>query len=378
MTADTPDETLPRDPRTHLICLDWGSSNLRAWSLTEDGTVLGAARSADGILPVTADLPADDQSARAHALDEALLRIAGPALEAPSVRGVLACGMVGSSLGWLDAGYLDLPRDLTFTSSDLGPSNLGPSNLGPSNLGPSNLGPSNLATTTISTGHTLWVVPGLRAPGDGQFLHPDVMRGEETQLLGMLGTPPVHNPPVHTPPVHEKPRLIVLPGTHSKWATIDHGRVVDFSTTMTGELFEWVMKHSILGRGTVPRTTLDAAAFRRGLTFAASQGRGGLTAQLFAARTLRLTGDLADHEVGDFLSGILIGDEVRAQSTRVPGAPITLAGSPALVERYRLALTEAGREVAVITDDVTLRGLQTLARLLFPAAPPSTTEGATL
>lgn len=341
MTA-FPDETLPRDPRTHLICLDWGSSNLRAWSLAEDGSVLGSARSADGILPVTAEVPADGQPARAHALDEALLRIAGPALESPSARGVLACGMVGSSIGWLDAGYLDLPRDLALAS--------------------------DLARTTISTGHHLWVVPGLRAPGDGHLLHPDVMRGEETQLLGILG---------HTP-ADTGQRLIVLPGTHSKWATLDHGRVVDFSTTMTGELFDLVMKHSILGRGTVPGTTLDAAAFRRGLAVAASHGRGGLTAQLFAARTLRLAGDLADHEVGDFLSGILIGDEVSAQSARVPEAPITLAGSPALVERYRLALTDAGRDVDVITDDVTLRGLQTIAGLLFPAGHPSTHQGAEL
>ena len=164
---------------------------------------------------------------------------------------------------------------------------------------------------------------------------PDVMRGEETQLVGAIG-------------IEETRVLAVLPGTHSKWAIVEHGRLVEFATYMTGELYAVLLAHSILGR---MAAAIGSAAELEGVAFARGVVRGsagdGLAHAIFGARTLALAGDLAPGDVGDWLSGVLIGDEIRAargwaQAHGVDAAKVRVIGDGTLVARYVRALEEVG------------------------------------
>jgi 2-dehydro-3-deoxygalactonokinase len=194
------------------------------------------------------------------------------------------------------------------------------------------------------------IVPGV-ATRDGAGI-PDVMRGEETQLLGAIAT--------DAPPL-----LAVLPGTHSKWARVEHGRIVDFTTFMTGELFAILMDHSLLGRlsGHEPRRFVGAA-FSRGVARGLDDGE--LAHDLFGARTLALRGALASDNVADWLSGLLIGREIRAARAWALHAGIEpsaarLIGSDALVERYELALGDAGMLTERGSPDAAALGLWRIA-----------------
>ncbi len=133
---------------------------------------------------------------------------------------------------------------------------------------------------------------------------PDVLRGEETQLAGAVDE-------------DEERVLAVLPGTHCKWALVERGQLVDFSTYMTGEMYNVLLGHSILGRLAQASGQDPGPAFARGVT--RGLGAGGLSHDLFGARTLALTGELAPTDVPDWLSGLLIGREV-AQRARMGAA----------------------------------------------------------
>ena len=190
---------------------------------------------------------------------------------------------------------------------------------------------------------------------------PDVMRGEETQLLGAIG-------------MSERGVLAVLPGTHSKWARVEHGRVVDFTTFLTGELYGVLIDHSMLGRlaGHEPgRFSRDA--FSRGVGRGLADGE--LAHDIFGARTLSLTGALESEHVADWLSGLLIGREVRAARAwglraGVEPTTVRIIGTDTLVDRYELALADAGIVAERGHADAAARGLwRVAARAGIVAAP---------
>jgi 2-dehydro-3-deoxygalactonokinase len=201
------------------------------------------------------------------------------------------------------------------------------------------------------TGHgrIIHFVPGLSIVGaDGV---PDVIRGEETQIIGEVGAASGH-------------RLLVLPGTHSKWALVEDGRIVWFATFMTGELFGVLKEHSILGR-LMAGDADDAQAFRRGLTYARAHG-GGLLKRLFSARTLNLFDQLPASSIASYLSGLLIGSEVREARDCLEQAPadqeITVIGSSDLTERYVAAIEQAGLRGRRAAADAGAHGLFLIAR----------------
>lgn len=291
-----------------LIGLDWGTSSLRAYRIGAGGEVLEVRARPWGIR----GLPEGG-------FDAALATITEGWPAWPR----LACGMVGSRNGWQEVPYLDLPA------------------------GGVALGRS-LHALTAGDGRALHLVSGLRHP-DG----PDVMRGEETQLVGAL----VRDPSLAA---HA---TVVLPGTHSKWARVRDGAVVDFCTVMTGELFALLRKHSILGAGAVDGDP-DPAAFARGVVAARDSGAAGAFGRLFSVRALMLDGALAPASVPDYLSGLLLGEELRSQlaSGRFPvDAPIQLIGDAALCERYRAAGVHFDLPFAEPLVDVVAAGLWQLA-----------------
>jgi len=273
-----------------LIGVDWGTSSLRVALLGVDGAVLAAHAAEAGILAV------DDGDFAA------VLRTAIAALDAPANLPVVLSGMITSRQGWHELPYLPCPAGVDGLARAL------------HRVAAPGLGPLHFVTGLCSTG------------ADGL---PDVMRGEETQIVGQDDLAPGET--------------VVLPGTHSKWVVVENGRIMHFRTYLTGELFAVLARHSILGRLMVDGPD-DDVAFARGVDV--SLAGPGLLGRLFSARTLALMGPLggglAETGVRDYLSGLLIGTEIaEARSAERPDALVVIGGD-ALARRYAVALDRAG------------------------------------
>lgn len=226
---------------------------------------------------------------------------------------VLICGMAGSRQGWVEAPYLPCPA-----------------------------GAAEIAAAVVAVpfeGARVRMVPGLTArDADGV---PEVMRGEETKLVGLAATGTVD-------------ALVCMPGTHSKWARLCGGRVEGFATHMTGDVFAAVSGHTILARTLDLRAPPDWAAFDRGA--ARARASGGLLHHLFGTRTLHLLDGMSPAESASYLSGLLIGHEVAAAGGE---GPVRVVGSDALVERYARVLGD--RAVPGDGADLVLAGLAAIA-----------------
>ena len=294
-----------------FIAIDWGTTSARAYAVDASGAVTATRHAPLGVQQIQgADF--------AQALDQLLGDWA--TLEIPR----FAAGMIGSRQGWIEAPYVDCP-----------------------------------ATLDVLAQHVVWtperelaIVPGLLYRDESGV--PDVMRGEETQIAGMLDDA-------------GDDFIAVLPGTHSKWVHVQRGRVAAFQTFMTGEAFAVLMEHSILGR-LAARVANDAAgseAFAAGVAYGSAQA--GLLHATFGARTLALTGALAAHDVPGWLSGCLIGNEIAAARGWLAQRAATIdvvrvIGSSALVGRYATALPAVGVRAVPGPDDAVVRGLIRIGR----------------
>lgn len=287
---------------TGLIGIDWGTTSFRAWRMGAGGKVLEAVGDGPGILAAGA-LPGGFR----QALQD---RIGGWLDGAP----VIASGMITSRNGWVETPYLPLPLDAAALADSL----------------------------TLHDG--IHFVTGAVSDPDGPA--PDVMRGEETEIIGHLAGGGADG-------------LFVLPGTHSKWARARGGRITAFRTVMTGEVFAVLRDHSILGRLIQPGPG-DEDAFRRGVE--AGWQDGALLGRIFSARTLALLDRLAPQDIADYLSGLLIGDEV-AQGARDAGGPVTIIGRGDLAARYRIALDMMGIAAVIAPPGMARRGLWEIARI---------------
>jgi 2-dehydro-3-deoxygalactonokinase len=269
-----------------LIALDWGTTRARAYRVASDGRVLDTRNGTLGV-----------QRLDGLSFADAFARLLGEWHDESLPR--LACGMVGSRQGWREAPYVPCPASLDLLSRGL----------------------------VDTDGGELTIVPGLSTRDASGT--PDVMRGEETQLLGAV-------------PADAPRTLVVLPGTHSKWARVDRGVVLDFTTFMTGEMYDALLGHTILGRLPAGAPPVDGpAAFARGVQ--RGLGAGGFTHDVFGARTLTLMGELAPGDVPEWLSGFVIGREIRnartwAQHAGDDGSRVLVVGSDALASRYLTAL----------------------------------------
>ncbi|CAM3376869.1 2-dehydro-3-deoxygalactonokinase [Paracidovorax anthurii] len=327
---------------TRLVALDWGTSSLRAFRLGADGQVLELRHRPWGIMNLP---PAPGGEAGAEpgaAFERALQDACGDWLAAGPSLPLLACGMVGSAQGWREARYLDAPASL----DDLA---------------------RGLTVVDRGTAAPMHVVPGLLQRAG----LPDVMRGEETQVLGVLADASLAG---------DGPLLIGLPGTHSKWVVAHQRSILRFHTFMTGEVFAALRGHTILGKTMQAPAEPDDAAFVRGLEVArGSEADLGLLSHIFSTRTLGLTGVLAAGAQADYLSGILIGHEIAslARLQQPPGAApcrLVLCGEPDLCRRYALALRTHGFAPPAIAAQATATGLWQIAQaagLLAPGTPQS-------
>jgi 2-dehydro-3-deoxygalactonokinase len=309
-----------------LLALDWGTSSLRAYLMSATGAVLDMRHAPRGILHLPA--PFD-----AGGFEQAFAEIAGDWLRSYPTLKVVAGGMVGSAQGWIEAPYAPAPADVRTLAA-------------------------HGVRVASGLGPDILVAPGVifDAP-DGS---PDLMRGEEIQIAGAVAAEPSLG----------RRTCFVLPGTHSKWAFVEEQRIVSFATHMTGELYAVLREHSILGRliPTEPADpTASVRAFAKGLEAARESSPGDLPHQLFATRTLGLTGRLPRNALADYLSGLLIGHELvfglaASRTARETGAPLVLIGDAALCRRYARALQTFDTGVHAQLDNTAPRGLWELAR----------------
>jgi len=295
-----------------LIALDWGTSSLRGYLLASDGSILETRRQPWGL-----------RSLPEGGFDAALAGISRGWPRLPRI----AAGMVGARGGWREMPYLATPTGVARLARALG-------------------------EIVAADGAPLRLVPGLRDPRG-----PDVMRGEETQVLGAVARDPAL----------AARATLVLPGTHSKWVEVRDGEVRGFRTAMTGELYALLLRHSILGADTGgDRDAGDEPAFVDGVRTARDSGAAGALTRIFAARARLLDGSLAARAVPAWLSGLLVGEEIRGMRTRCAeagaeaDAPV-LVGDAALCARYRLALQQFGIASRTAAADAAAHGLWRIA-----------------
>ena len=286
-----------------LIGVDWGSTRLRAYRIAADGAVLDQREGADGVKSVP---PGGHAAVLARHLD------------GWPERRILLGGMVTSRGGWVETPYVPCPADAAQVAG--------------------------AAIRRREGGRDLRFLAGVSL-GEGPAIT-DVMRGEEVQIFGLGAAGPA---------------LVVLPGTHSKWARIEAGRVAGFRTFMTGELYDLVLRRSLAGalaEGEAP----DEEAFASGVREGAATGAPA--AALFSARPRVLAGALPPSGVAAFLSGLLIGNEVREADLLLgaPGGDVALLGAPELQDRYARALSILGRAARLAPPDAAATGFARLAR----------------
>ncbi|MDA7963622.1 2-dehydro-3-deoxygalactonokinase [Ruegeria sp.] len=281
--------------------IDWGSSNARAWSFDDTGTILNSSRLDIGL-----------KAAQAQGFAESVDRLIDP-LGLPQDAAILACGMIGAKGGLFEAPYADCPVNT-----------------------------DHLLSRPVATGvRRLFILPGasLKSP------MPDVMRGEETQICGAVALG------------HDG--LFCMPGTHSKWARIDHGTLMGFHTYVTGELFAITREHAIFGQLTED-SDLNLSAFVSGVHAVEDVP---LLNGLFQTRSRVLTDMITPSESTWFLSGYLIGQEILAANP--DRLPVTLIADGQLAQLYETALQLVGCPANTVsaetcTTTALFRGLQHL------------------
>ena len=334
--------------QTTLVALDWGTSSLRAYRLGAAGRVLESRSLPWGVMKLPQIvLPGNPGVDLTASFEFAFEEACGDWLRAAPHAPVIASGMVGSHQGWREAPYLSLP----IAVDQIG---------------------RTLSTVRTRNGQIVHIVPGLI---ENSAL-PNVMRGEETQVIGALSMLDFGQTPCRAEQQNEHDEILIgLPGSHSKWVQVgirhrqEQSRIEHFHTFMTGEVYAALCEHTILGRG---MQTSDVngdhhAAFDRGVLVAQTPaGRAGVLSTIFSTRTLGLTGELDGAGQREYLSGLLIGHEIAALQAllaeqRHQPVRVVLVGDAALCVRYTRALRAYGLDQIEVAGQATERGLWQLA-----------------
>ncbi len=293
--------------RAQLIGIDWGTSNLRVYRIGADGAAFDQYVSGDGLMSIAG-------GAFAAHLAGVLERWPNSAA-AP----LIACGMVGSRQGWVEAPYVACPAALSALAG-------------------------RLAHAELADGRAVHLVPGLSVERDDRAM--DVMRGEETAIIGAS---------------QAGDGIYCLPGTHAKWARVTDATVTSFATAMTGEVFELMSTHSILGRMLATDAAFEETAFADGVSRAAAAG--GLLQQLFTVRTQRLFDRISEQAGGSYLSGILIGSDVQHALGVQNDGVVTIVGVGHLAHAYARAVSALGASPRTLpAQDAIVTGLVRIAR----------------
>ncbi len=285
-----------------FIAVDWGTTNRRAYLIDSSGKCLNEFEDGKGILSVPSG-----------GFPEAVAEIRKKLGDKP----LLLAGMVGSNRGWKEAPYVPCPAGL-----------------------------DDLVAGLVWAGEREAIIPGVSYSKNDDA---DVMRGEEVQLLGAIAAGSV-----------DSEGLACHPGTHNKWATLHKGKISDFRTVMTGELFSLLKEHSILSdllQAPVQANDVFKSAARYAINNEA------LPADLFRVRARVLLGQGKKEDAASYCSGLLIGADVRIGLSYPTGAVISVIGRPELTHLYATAIGEAGRSAVEIDGEKSfLAGIHEIAK----------------
>ena len=314
--------TIPSSAAPSLIALDWGTTWLRAYLLGPEAQVMETRAEPLGVMQLR-----DGDFAAAFEQVTKSWRDNWRNLN------TIASGMIGSTQGWAETPYCRCPAGINELAA---------------------------ALTPVHDG-TVHIVSGIAQYGDA----PNMMRGEEAQIVGALE--------LH--PALAADSVLVMPGTHSKWVHVVNGAVVNFTTYVTGELFAVLRDHSVLGRaerdaGSAPHRDSAEAAFARGV-LAARSATLGITPLLFSARAMVLAQRVEPEASLEYLSGLLVGDEVRC-GLATHARPSALIGDALLCARYVRALEHFDVPALPVYHGTAAQGLWEIARRagLLVAPPP--------
>lgn len=286
-----------------MIAINWGSSNFRAHKIDAQGAVRAERSSARGALLVPPG-----------GFSDALIAEVGDWIRAGEDK-VLMCGMVGARQGWKEAPYVTVPATFEEVVGRV----------------------LSLEMDSLDAR----IVPGLI--GSDECGVPEVMRGEETELFGCESELGSYS-------------RLCLPGTHSKWVTMEGARIAAFTTWMTGDLYRAIRECTVLRSSTQQEHT-EGDAFLRGV--ARAKQAGELGHHLFGVRTLALTGRMPETSAASYLSGLLIGHEVKTMAQK--NQSVHLVGEPALCSLYALALMQFDVQSSTEPEGAALRGLKRIA-----------------
>jgi len=289
-----------------FIAGDWGTSRLRLFLCDARGHVLARGEGEGASVP--------DCGGRFAAAVAAWVKAHGVL---PAVLG----GMVGSTIGWKEVPYLKCPAR-----------------------------PGAIAGAALrfeSDGRAIAILPGLSCTGKTGA--PDVMRGEETQILGALRL---------RPDLSKGRHVLCMPGTHVKWVVVEDGAVVQFQTALSGELFELLRRHSVLARDS-GEVDAQSPAFAQGLDFARANEAADLLHLLFSTRSRVVTGQMPKADAASYLSGMVLGKDIgSARALLDLKGPVQLICTPGLAALYAKVLQAYDLTSAVIDgDEAALAGL---------------------
>lgn len=297
---------------THIV-VDWGTTSFRAFLVNADGTLIDELETTRGIQFITDG-----------AYETELTTAISQWINVHGALPILALGMITSRNGWVEVPYVPCPA----LAEDLA---------------------AGIISKTLDNGCPLYFLPGITDRARSPF--PDVMRGEETQILG-YGL--------------ERDISIILPGTHSKWARIKDKSIHSFQTFVTGEIFALLSKQSFIAKASEGNEeAIDWDAFDRGVTNAtlASAETDATLSILFSARTGMLANKIHSHEIRDYISGLLIGQEFRQASLCGwfnEGDNVGIVGNDGLNNRYERVACKLGLNVFSGNDDAAIHGALTI------------------
>lgn len=284
-----------------FVAIDWGTTSFRLWVMGADANILATTTGPYGMSRLK---PNEYDRVLENALKEL-----GFAQDIP----VIISGMAGAAEGWCEAPYLTAPTQ------------------------PDALGAG--AVRVGGSSHEVRILPGVK-----QMFPANVMRGEETQIAGLLN----HQP--------DFDGTVCLPGTHSKWVRISDCAIVEFETCLTGEQFAFFSETSVLSHSMID-AGWDEDAFEAAVRLATKDPMS-VPRRLFSIRAEMLVAQQSCAQARATLSGLLIGQELMSVPHYWQGHDVTLIGAPALCDLYASALAFTGSTVSIVdVTEVTLAGL---------------------
>lgn len=284
-----------------FIAVDWGTSHLRAYLCQvydHDSYSLIEQRDGPGVVKAN------------QLFEQTLLTTIEPWTQRYGILPIYIAGQITSSIGWHETPYLECP------------------------INPEKL--LDAAQSFQCAGHIVKALPGTKCTLQNELM--DVMRGEELQILGFLK----QNPKYQIGEV-----LLCLPGTHTKWVLLNNGKIMCFKTAMTGELYDLLCHQSVLIPNEYEAGDFDWNAFEQGCELTLNSDNGNLAHGIFSVRTRQLANELTPVQAKAYLSGVLIGSDVRAarhatEWNLLNGAHVAVIGTHQLNRCFTIALEKIG------------------------------------